>query len=220
MSGFALDCCDFKSHFHEIWKSGHYSPEKTTQNGTWHVKYFKSLVLFSKSFSIRGLTVNANPECVFVFPDSTSTTAVGSGGWLLHVSYLGADSMCRCCLTSIGIPIIKIRSSWDHLIFIMGIPVSRMMIFTLKQGHASGREFEPLFTRGQFWPSGIVVACVCVCVHVCVSVCLCVNHDFVHVITLHPFKLESPNLEHRCKTPWLRSLLFCGVIDLDLHGQI
>ena len=25
------------------------------------------------------------------------------------------------------------------------------------------------FTRGQFWPSGIVVACVCVCV--CLSVC-------------------------------------------------
>ena len=37
-----------------------------------------------------------------------------------------------------------------------------------------------LFTRGQFWPSGIVVACVCVCVclfvcpSVCPSVCLSV----------------------------------------------
>ena len=28
-----------------------------------------------------------------------------------------------------------------------------------------------IFTRGQFWPSGIVVACVCVCVSVCLSVC-------------------------------------------------
>ena len=28
-----------------------------------------------------------------------------------------------------------------------------------------------IFTRGQFWPSGIVVACVCVCVCVCLSVC-------------------------------------------------
>ena len=74
----------------------------------------------------------------------------------------------------------------------------------------------PVFTRGQFWPSGIVVACVCVSV----CVCLCVNHEFVRAITLRPFKLESPNLEHRCKTPWLRSLLFCGVIDLDLQGQI
>ena len=32
----------------------------------------------------------------------------------------------------------------------------------------------PVFTRGQFWPSGIVVACVCVCVCVCLSVCLSV----------------------------------------------
>ena len=28
-----------------------------------------------------------------------------------------------------------------------------------------------IFTRGQFWPSGIVVACVCVCTCVCQSVC-------------------------------------------------
>ena len=32
--------------------------------------------------------------------------------------------------------------------------------------------YRCIFTRGQFWPSGIVVACVCVCV--CLSVCLCV----------------------------------------------
>ena len=31
-----------------------------------------------------------------------------------------------------------------------------------------------IFTQGQFWPSGIVVACVCVCVSVCLSVCLSV----------------------------------------------
>ena len=30
---------------------------------------------------------------------------------------------------------------------------------------------QSIFTRGQFWPSGIVVACVCVYVCVCVSVC-------------------------------------------------
>ena len=33
--------------------------------------------------------------------------------------------------------------------------------------------YIPIFTRGQFWPSGIVVACVCVCV--CLSVCLSVS---------------------------------------------
>ena len=30
-----------------------------------------------------------------------------------------------------------------------------------------------IFTRGQFWPSGIVVACVCVCICVSISVCVC-----------------------------------------------
>ena len=72
----------------------------------------------------------------------------------------------------------------------------------------------PFFTRGQFWPSGIVVACVCV------SVSLCVNHLLVRAITRDPFKLGSPNLKHRCKRPWLRSLLFWRVIDLYLQGQI
>ena len=31
------------------------------------------------------------------------------------------------------------------------------------------------FTRGQFWPSGIVVACVCVCVCVCVCLSVCLS---------------------------------------------
>ena len=75
---------------------------------------------------------------------------------------------------------------------------------------------SPIFTRGQFWPSGIVVACVCLCV----CPCVCVNPQLVRAITHHPFKLGSPNLDHRCKRPWLRSLVFWGVIDLDLQGQI
>ena len=67
-------------------------------------------------------------------------------------------------------------------------------------------------TRGQFWPSGIVVGCVCLSV--------CGKHLLVRAITCHAFKLESPNLDHKSKTPWLRSLLFWGVIDLELQGQI
>ena len=47
-------------------------------------------------------------------------------------------------------------------------------------------------------------ACVCVCL----SVCLSVNHLFVRAITRDPFKLSSPNLDRRCKRPWLRSLFF------------
>ena len=37
-------------------------------------------------------------------------------------------------------------------------------------------------------------------------------------LTHHPFKLGSPNLDPRCKSPWL--ILFWGVIDLDLQSQI
>ena len=47
-----------------------------------------------------------------------------------------------------------------------------------------------------------------------------VNHEFVHVITHQPFKLGSPNLDQRCKRPWLRALSFCGMMDRDLQGQI
>ena len=53
-----------------------------------------------------------------------------------------------------------------------------------------------------------------------VSVCVCINHLLVRTITRHLFKLGSPNLVQRSKTPWLRSLLFWGAIDLDLQGQI
>ena len=43
---------------------------------------------------------------------------------------------------------------------------------------------------------------------------------FVRAITHYPFKLGSPNLDQRCKRPWLRSLLFCGTIDRKLQGQM
>ena len=62
------------------------------------------------------------------------------------------------------------------------------------------------FTRSQFWPKGIVVACVCLCA--CPSVHVCGNHLLVHAINHHPLNLRSPNLDHRCKRPWLRSLLY------------
>ena len=55
-------------------------------------------------------------------------------------------------------------------------------------------------------------ASVCLCVRL--SVCVCVKHLLVHAITYHPFKLGSLNLDHRCKIPWLRSLLFWGWLTL------
>ena len=38
----------------------------------------------------------------------------------------------------------------------------------------------PVFTRGQFWPWGIVVACVCVSVCPCVRVCVYQSRDCPH----------------------------------------
>ena len=69
-----------------------------------------------------------------------------------------------------------------------------------------------------FYPRPVLAFGYCRCQRLCVS--LCVNHLLVRAITRDPFKLGSPNLKHRCKRPWLRSLLFCGVIDLYLQGQI
>ena len=74
-----------------------------------------------------------------------------------------------------------------------------------------------------FYPRPVLAFEYCHCLHLCVcvclSVCLCVNHLLVRLITQDPFKLGSPNLDQRCKRPWLRSLLFWGAIDLDLQGQ-
>ena len=50
---------------------------------------------------------------------------------------------------------------------------------------------------GYWWP-GALVACVSV------YVCLCVNHELICMITSDPFKLESPNLDQKCKIPWVK----------------
>ena len=77
-------------------------------------------------------------------------------------------------------------------------------------------------TDNTFYPRPVLAFgyCRCLRLSVCPSVRVCGNHLLVRAITRHPFKLGSPNLDHRCKRPWLRSLLFWGVIDLDLQGQI
>ena len=86
----------------------------------------------------------------------------------------------------------------------------------------------PLFNKQKlqthFYPRPVLAFGYCRCLRVCVCICVCVcvsvNHEFVRAIIHQPFKLGSPNLDQRCKRTWLRSLLFCGVIDGDLQGQI
>ena len=72
------------------------------------------------------------------------------------------------------------------------------------------------FTRGQFWPLGIVVACIS-CVHVCVCVWMnpCNNLWLVQA-TMNEFGPEVQNT--LVKIPIV--LAFFSLIDLDLEGQI
>ena len=70
-------------------------------------------------------------------------------------------------------------------------------------------------TRGQFRSSPASVG---ICARVCV--CMYINHELVHTIIHHSFKLGSPNWDLVCKIPRLRCLLFSGMIDHDIQGQI
>ena len=44
------------------------------------------------------------------------------------------------------------------------------------------------------------------------------HFELVRAITRHPFKLGPPNLDQRCKIPWLGYLLFWGFIELDMSN--
>ena len=72
----------------------------------------------------------------------------------------------------------------------------------------------PCDVTSHFYPRPVMASGYCRCL------CVCINHLLVLTITRHLFKLGSLNLVQRSKTPWLRSLLFWGAIDLDFQGQI
>ena len=74
--------------------------------------------------------------------------------------------------------------------------------------YSKGPSFYPRPVLALFWPV-LAGYCRCPCPSVRPSVT-----KFVRAITHHPFKLGSPNLDQRCKTPWLRSLSFQGPINL------
>ena len=77
------------------------------------------------------------------------------------------------------------------------------------------------FTRGQFWPSDIVVACACVCVCVRLSVCVCLCQSFTcSRDNSGPVQARITKFGPKMQKTLLRSIIFCGLIDLDLQGQI
>ena len=71
-----------------------------------------------------------------------------------------------------------------------------------------------------FYPRPLLASGYCCCLRL--SVCASVGHQVCPLIssTHQQFKLRSPNSEQSCKWPWLRSLAFCGAMDLDLQGEI
>ena len=93
-------------------------------------------------------------------------------------------------------------------------------MFTKYANHQKGPRVQSSFVPEASFGLRVLSLPAYVCVCVCLFVCLCVNHLLVRAITRDPFKLGSPNLDQRCKIPWLISLLFWWAIDLDLHGQI
>ena len=87
--------------------------------------------------------------------------------------------------------------------------------------HAEFITYSRRHEHVSFYPRPVLASGYCRCLRPSVSPSVRPSvTKFVRAITHHPFKLGSPNLDHRCKRPWLRSLLFLGVIDLDLQGQI
>ena len=85
------------------------------------------------------------------------------------------------------------RDHWVlHIFFLVQLTVIITRPWYSVQCNNSKCIWKIIFTEGQFWPSGIVVAFVRL--SVCPSVSPCVNPEFVCAITCHPFKLESHNL--------------------------
>ena len=71
-----------------------------------------------------------------------------------------------------------------------------------------------IFTRDQFWPVGIAVACVCVCV--CQSVCqslACPSNNS------GPVQVRITKFGSKVRNNLVKVPIVCAVIDLDLQGQ-
>ena len=59
-----------------------------------------------------------------------------------------------------------------------------------------------------YYPRPVLAFGYCRCLHLSMCPCVSINHLLVCEITRDSFKLGSPNLEQRCKRPWLRFLIF------------
>ena len=132
----------------------------------------------------------------------------------------------RCCDRIPFIPVMIIVQNMIHRLYAYICPPLKEYLWRYKITHTISKlvDLVPILQQSdsQFYPRPVLAFGYCRCLRMCVCVCVClsVNHQLVRAITHQPFKLESPNLDQRCKRHWLRSLLFFGTIDLELQGQI
>ena len=114
--------------------------------------------------------------------------------------------------------------NWYSEIFVTSLLSCFLYIYIFSCDQAALRTLLSVCSSSvtPFYPRPVLAFGYCRCLRVCLSlsVCLSVCHFLGHAKTRDPFKLGSPNLDQRCKRPCLRFLLFCGLIDLDLQGQI
>ena len=75
-------------------------------------------------------------------------------------------------------------------------------------------DMSSVFTRGQFWPSGIVVACICLPMYV--SFCMSIMSLSVRKL----FQSRTTKYGQKMHNTLIKSLLFWRFIDLNLQGQI
>ena len=113
----------------------------------------------------------------------------------------------------------KLLSKCDSAVYLTKWKSKHLKVCEMSY-HFRGYWILCVLSWGTHYPRPVLAFGYCRCPCLCISQCVCINHLLVRTITHQPFKIESPNLKHRCKTPWLRSLLFLGVIDLDLQVQI
>ena len=106
---------------------------------------------------------------------------------------------------------LSVRPSICHTFLYAHLKNSPIMPWQCLSVHRS------FFTRSQFWPSGIVIACVCVSVRVsvCVYQSLACPLDNLSAVQARITKFGWETQNTLVKMP-----IILGVIDLDLQGQI
>ena len=111
----------------------------------------------------------------------SASLALCEGNPLAPMVYLTKVQLCGA-LMSIGLAQLFVGLKCLELWLLMAQTMGRAVV-------KSKASRQPIFTRGQFWPSGIVFPCFCLCMRPFVrpSIRPCVNPELVRAMTHQPF---------------------------------